>query len=576
MGENVKSYAVAKKQLKGSWDKVAYEDNKLQHHKQLIRQSPDVSGKHHEECIEYLNKYVDVKNDGHEQAWVEEPEASNEKYPGKWRLVSNEFTKLRSGMMGIVQTLRYGFNTTIIWDEAMLLNGDNVAGDSAAKDDGIPEKYMVVIFPNMDPEATDALVTAMVAAKSVVAPTIEKQVRAGTWYYIHVRPTKIEDGSQRIICLLAQPQAFLQTYEGVGTPRETDVYYFWNIPRPIAQALVDTEKTGTGTIASANYSTERGTISLIVRRRLKDTLTLVAIQVEDGCLQKVYHDYYYRMKLNADKNGYENEDGTAFDIGTAPKGWIYRTPIVFDDNDGFYRITVIKIEAIEKNPAVASHTIVDNASSSTTRVRYKNIDTLSDIAIATPSDGEIARRSVQLTRFCEYDGLVDLTTAKAGESEFTFETIDGVTEIHNIAWNQSPVGGDPDLPALPADKERRIKSLGRNIDGTWNWWLVTNDQSIGDGYGEANALIWYKRIGSKLSYTWTAGGTIQHLWVQYHKLKVELIYEKTEATAYTHIDFANNPTGVYFGGTEVRSRGKDKWVCQRVTDDGWSAVEEIT
>jgi hypothetical protein len=533
--------------------RIKYDSTHLLHHEELHRHWPDVNEDQHEDVRELLDVYTDLKNTK-PQAWVRDPVCDGEVYPGIWRLVENGFDKQRTNIRGVWQVLRKGFATTLNWEEALLQKGDNVPGDSEAENDGIPERYLNVIFRNMNPETVDALVTAMITAETVVNPVIQKQPYTGTWYYVHVRPEQQEDGSAAIIVLLARPRAFLKTFEALNTPRETDVYYCWNVPRAIAQSVVDGYRTGTGSSGTANYATAQGTVDLIFRQKATASLTIIDFKVEDGCLMRRYHDYHYRLT---------ESDVNAFDIGEAPQGWIYRVPTVVSSGD-YYSIRVEKLEAITRT--IASHVVEDMDDHQRTLTKYLNATSIP--SIPTPAQGEMVRRSVDLNRFCEYEAQVSVQTSVAGEIEFDVQLNDDYTQHHIVKWNQRTI----DIDAPSAGDEQYVRSFRRNLDGTYNWWVVTKEQDNGIGYGAGNAIVWYENIDTAWRYTWTDGGTVQHLWVTYHSLRHDVQQFRTEAEAY---DYISSTTVQYFRGTGVRQRGEHRYRGERVTDNGWSAWSEV-
>jgi hypothetical protein len=458
-------------------------DNKLWSEGDLVAYWPAANESVMEEAVSYLRLYCDVSNGTKKRTWCDDPKIGETPYPGRWRLFRVYYDRGRSGQPGVVRELKRGFATEINWAEALQVGGDVLQTNAASPDGDQTEAYIEVVFPSVDPESVHAMVTALQTAQKSVDPVIQGQTRTGTYEYIHVRPDKQEDGSFWIRLLMAKPQYSFSTKEKVGTPDETNVTYYWNVPKRLAQALATAQTTGTNAAALANYATQQGVVDITVRKRGTVTaLTILDKKTEDGALLNEFTDWYWGM------------DKTAADALTtgdpAPAGWIYSIAHISYDGQGNYSARRVRTQAI----AITLYTdkvIHIGAQSTVKRSRYLNQTSLPD-AIGY-AQGKIKK-------------LVEADKNRFGVWDYTVDT-EEIAELSN--YRDVPT----DTDGVISEKMPSMTALGWHIVGA-----TSRPGYPTTGYGRVNVVrrddgLWY---GEKVDVTplysvavysdnWTAG-----------------------------------------------------------------------
>lgn len=392
---------------------------------ELVSFWPDVSEKLHRECVSFLYDYCDVSNwdtNAKKRMWVDNPTVGNEVHNGRWRLVEAFYDKNRRGQMGIVRRLRKGFAVTPEWDEALVLNADDLQED---------ERYITVAFPNIDPRYTDSVMTAL--GTTLVDPTIHGEQRSGTWEIIHRRPRKTEDGAIMVECVLAQPEFTVTTFSGLDTPAATVIRYLWNVPKRTAQTIIDGYESGTGTSAIANYSTAEGLVDITIRERASGAIiTIRLLQTHSSCLEDHYDDYYY---------GLTQAEAESFDIGTAPQGWIYELVSHRYAAESGWMVHTRRRQAIAKTVSDERHVRARDEIDEyeTEKMNQTTAPALSDIGAAV-TGRERTITGVQLNQFCLYDWTGryrDVHVLSGNEWEKTAEYAESIsTQQHGAALTE--------------------------------------------------------------------------------------------------------------------------------------------
>lgn len=580
----------------------------LQDLDEVTRYWPNVSNDLYESSCEFLDKYGSAKNTK-AQSWIKDPTVDGDVLPGIWRVVRNSHSKERIGTKGVIQMLRRGWAQKVDWAEGFVIQRDDVAGDSATKDDGIAEKHLEIHFRNFDPQKSKAAVEALITAESIANPVINNVAESGTWYYLHVKAEKQEDGCETIRVNIAQSRAYLQLFDDANMPTASVIDKLYGLPRSIAQSIVDVYSVQTGVSASADYDKARGVYDVTIRRYATADFNFSNIQTEDACQREIFHDYYYRL-TEADVN--------AFDIGDAPQGWIYRTsgprPM-----GGFFSIVVEKIHSIAKEvdsddvestaetetgftveqtaghkdtrviqrnqtavakaPAVAtnkqvrvtpqlnddclfdntidwrtlnpqtidSHTVEQTAKHTTARTRYKKAASLP--ALPTWQQGKTITRQFDINDTNSYDGTVGEVTAIAGGVDITVPGRDGYNTYHIIRWNQSAVA----VPEKDADQELDLRAFSDNADGTVNYWFVKRQSPPNeDGSYTRTIPLTQKRMKFEYGYGYRA-------YTVYFDETITKSTHTTAQAAYDEID------GAEIGSRIYRGSGTHRFIAHKVT-----------
>jgi len=319
--EKKRGFATAIEQLDPhKAERLSSDENPLWKRRDLVSYWPDVTEDQYEECRDYIYQYTDVSNKKKQRRWVDDPAIGEETYSGRWRLVDVTYNRERRGSPGIIRRLRKGWAEKIEWDEALIVDArDLQIADSASNTD---ERYITVVFPNFNPEKIHSAITSLRATGTVTDPVLDGDQKTGTWEIVFTRSRKQEDGSFNIEMILANPRYTLITYTGRNTPAETKVTYLWNVPKRIAQSVVDASgyTSGTGTGAIANYSTGEGVVDLTIRQRTESAKISIELKTKDGALYTERMKYFWGL-TKAEAEAFAVPEAGMYDANFNHPGW---------------------------------------------------------------------------------------------------------------------------------------------------------------------------------------------------------------------------------------------------------------
>jgi len=204
------------------------------------------------------------------------------------------------------------------------------------------------------------------------------------------------DGSSKITMTIALPQYTLEAYRSVGSSREADEYYLWNVPKTLAQTIMDDFK-GTGKSVRPTY---RGELVDIV---------CTAVTMDKNVGNWASYDSCLRVQGSIIYSNYSNE----IEAPSSGQGYIYRVNNRFN-SDGGYDATLDYIASVDFNCALTSQHTPFKA---TEEILYKNSRAL--IEAPTDNASGIYRANVRKNEDCTYDGELSYTYGKdAGEVSF--------------------------------------------------------------------------------------------------------------------------------------------------------------
>ena len=239
--------------------------------------------------------------DGSKARFVDNPIIDGTEYPGKWRQAT--ISRVRQPQQGdsftywIVLTLRSGYATSASWDEARLTQytrsesttnnlGTNVIANTTGID---PVEYAVVRFPNINPYKISEIIASL-NQEAYTNQTVYGETLSGAWYNVMVTGGKEDDGTGYVDLVLSRQRYTVETYDFYGTIRQSSVYRIFNIPKTIAQDIIDAWKSD-GRSSSIDYNprTELCTVTLRDRDAVQDNLT--TSWVYTGCDQKFRENF---------------------------------------------------------------------------------------------------------------------------------------------------------------------------------------------------------------------------------------------------------------------------------------------
>jgi hypothetical protein len=436
----------------------------------------------------------------------------------------------------VVRELRKGFATALAWDEAIEISGHDLQSNTSTYFGAQTEKYIEVIFPNVDPESVETLITTLKSAQYITNPTIQGVVRSGTYELIHLKPEKQEDGCIWLRVFMGTPQYSFRCFEKIGTPDETEVYYLWNVPKRLAQDLVDSYETGTGTSAIANYSTAQGLVDITVRTRGTVILiTISNIKTEDGCLTYEYQDFYWGLTL---------AQAQALDIGVAPQGWIYRLDGISYDGQASYSARVTRIQARART--VLDGVDIEDSEESTVNRTKKINQTALPAALSAAAGERQYLREVELNRFCLFDYAVDTETVHS-QTGTGWEKKAEFNDVRAYGRHGSAVS-EPGTPAAGVEVE------------------VENQP---DGYGKYNTTTRTRTFAALTGTGWER--LAEYDDVRTSSKHGSTVADPGDQAAGTVVDVDNEPDG--YGKYNSRTRTR---TFKQLTGTGWEKTKEYT
>jgi len=242
----------------------------------LRRKVTQINATYIQELAEILRKRTSLKNpdDGKQYYSVTDPLVNNLKYSGTWRNVLVETREDVRETGTIVQTLHYGWATTLIDTEARLVAGDNMPLQ--------PERMIQRQYVALDFTKLGTMIDGIETTKYVDDPVIEGKTYTGRYRILSSKPDRAADGSGIITQTLAKNLVI--SAESLPTPilltddkallspfaHDTDSVknaYIWEyrwIDPDYAQTLRDTISLVSGVIDARVAKVEDGSCSIQV------------------------------------------------------------------------------------------------------------------------------------------------------------------------------------------------------------------------------------------------------------------------------------------------------------------------
>lgn len=520
--------------------------------REVVVNFPDVN----ETKYPHLEKVIELycwPTNGKPQLWVDDPKiegaGTDGQLTGRWRLAKAAINYQR--LKGLTIVLREGYATELTWDEAFLASEDYLQES---------EKYIEVIFPNIDPLATQKIVDAIpeyTATDITIREHIYTATAADPWEYLRIHPEPQDDGSEILRLFMAHPQYTQVLYDNYGTPDQRTKTYCHNVPKRLADSVVTSYNLVEGTSGSASYSTDQGTVDLIFYGRSATQITIRNLKTVDACEYEEISDYWY---------GYSKSEAEAFDLNSVYGAWTQGTEMSVDSlsysGNGNYTIKTSKRTVKTKTNANLKDYHVD-AEATTTITMASGQSTIPSI---TTSQGIVQWVRAAIDRFCTFSTQKFIRTSKEWEETFSVTTDNGVI-YHTMKGNQRTI----DFGTPREGYVHHLKSFKRNDDETYNWWtLEIPSLYAGDGLAEN---YWSYRTSRMATVKITAGTNegkyqrIEHV--------VQWIYKTkrftTEAAAYAYLR-----EHVFYRSTSgVRTKGPNQFIAWKIAleiDYGWQKV----
>lgn len=321
---------------------VSYGSNPLTGDIELVRFWPVGADKLIASAEAFLDRYTTAAADPAtvaSQHYVDNPLAgapSAKPFPGRWRPVTDARGKRRQaeGEQGVYQTLRLGYITSLVSGTVPALSWDSARigqdGISHAPTDGVngTEDWISVRWVNVSPFHAETIVQSINGlTHNTFAPVIKGEAYGTGFTRLYCTHSIAEDGSAVITLLLAKPRVSITAFSGWMTSKRRDMTYHWNVPKFIAQAVIDAEK-GVGKSVNPSYNKDSKTFDIVVEA--KSIIPSVRMNVLDATACSFYEwDSFYRGV----------GDPTLYPVPAPANGWTYRR--TEDDNgDGTYDVRI--------------------------------------------------------------------------------------------------------------------------------------------------------------------------------------------------------------------------------------------
>ena len=233
--------------------------------------------------------------------YVDDPMINSEVFSGRFRAASlHRRTTGNGDLSTIVQVLRRGYITSLVtasvldWSEARLENGKDLpAGTNATNPGGTTtENYVLVKWPNVSPDHVRTIVASINAlAPASFNPTIRSQSYGTGFHRIYTTHEIEDDGSATIILLLASPEYRLTGFRSWFGGDQEEITYLWNVPKELAQAVIDAGK-GVGKSIIPSYSSQSGLVDLVIYSRELLGRSLLGVLTESNCDSYTMSSFY--------------------------------------------------------------------------------------------------------------------------------------------------------------------------------------------------------------------------------------------------------------------------------------------
>ena len=277
---------------------VSSEEKSLTDRQEITRHWPDVPIDEQQQCIELLSIVTSVKNK-QVRFWVDEPMMDQQEQSGRWRLVSVGSSKQLRGVQGVFQTLRKGWLKDVDWSEAQLDEGDNQVATTQHDTAKVNAKYHTISWHSIDPSDVDTFVESLRAVESYTEFTVQRYRHttdvANPWYTLHASPRQDEDGSYTVTLFIAKDSTFeIKGISNKGTPRERTVINIWDMPKHLAQDLIDAKSDFEGASTSVNWDRANSLVDVTISyKSADDTSEVLTIVTQWTETFKETHSYHF-------------------------------------------------------------------------------------------------------------------------------------------------------------------------------------------------------------------------------------------------------------------------------------------
>ena len=289
-------------------------------------------------------------------------EAEFKSYPDLYRTVSITWKENKSDARDggyIIHTIAKGLLTSLVsggnvdWTEARKVSARDLEGNAESAPDSIAnttsddqERHITISWPYCDPLEAQAILDSL-NASTYSDVTADGETIAGTWHRIITSYEKAEDGTCAVTMRLAEPQFTLNAYRSLETMDGSDVVYLWQVPKDLAQGIMDAWKVATpteGRSASASYDSSGGLVNIVLTRVAGSPPNL-SKTMNTACDEATSYHFAWRYT--------ETEMGVFLDAHNGALGAnMSRDVRVQTRSDGFFDVTITeRVITFDERPA---------------------------------------------------------------------------------------------------------------------------------------------------------------------------------------------------------------------------------
>jgi len=351
----------------------------------------------------FLDRYTDVKN-SNASKFVVDPKVGNTVLKGRYRQAFvRRIERLDRGTTTywVAQTLRQGWALELDWEEARLSKGNDLPGNATGtgnETSDSPEKYIYAEFSGVSNSAVQSFMASLSTIYNTVI--IETMEYGNNWHLVQAFHEKQDDGSSTITVKLARPQYTLEAFSNVGGSRETDDLYLWNVPKDLAQTIINANEAA-GKTARPMYRGEL--VDIIITTAVFDDLVARYDSLETHLTEE-------------DTIIYENKSTPIDALDSRGQGSIYRATNSFNSVGGYdARLVYTKSKA-----DIIEFASMSSAFKAIQSTIYKNSNT--SISAPANSGSGIYRAAQSINEDGTYDG----------RQQYTYGTGAGVYEYKSL------------------------------------------------------------------------------------------------------------------------------------------------
>ena len=452
------SYADIWEMLDGKYaERVRVTDAALVGDEEIVRRWPEIGQGYLSRCMTALKLFTDAKNST-AKSWVENPVCGRETFPGIYRVVTVDVDVQKSGLKGIIQTLRKGWAQIPVWTEARLLEeesgpSNNVSDSGAVPASDNPTRFLKIKFPNCDPGKVEAIASSLGGVSTYSNVVIRGENYSGTWNTVWVATKLEDDGSGTVTLYLALGQYNIKSYDNFGTEREQDIFYVYDCPKNEAQTIINAWKAKypVGSSATTNYSRSNGLVDLVLRRR-----TDTDFEADFGTTGL---DCRY-METQTAIFGTANDKAYPIPPVTNDAGVSY-TRTVRSNGDGTFDVILTKRVVQYRN---IDDLVVEQTGDSETTQRQQLGLTDEEVEPMEEEPGAIKTQRVEVRDDCSRDVTTNTETGK--EQITTEKTVARSYEEETIETTYQEEKLDP--PTQETGKIKTVRNTPSKYVGRWN------------------------------------------------------------------------------------------------------------